>query len=1027
LRAAGVEVWFDAEGGLEHGDEWDAKIRRQIKECVLFIAVISANTQAREEGYFRIEWDLAAERARGIASGVAFILPIVIDDTREPDALVPDRFRKVQWTRLPAGELTPEVKTRFLKLWSHRTGVLNHQAERSPGFEPRPEPPVRSHAGIYALAAAVVVAAAVGGWFMLKPRADSAGAAGPAASPPGKLSEARQLAAKAQLLFEKVDSTQDDFTAAEGLMQRAVALDPADGLVLAIYSRLNTGFNMRGFDHSAARVEEARSQMERAMLLAPEEPEVWLARGSYLRRTDGNRAEAEQALRQALALAPQDTRPWFDLAWAVAGPGKDEEVFALLEKSIDPARPGSGALARYNQFNLRFGARRFAQADALARAAVAELPATNFVTGLARHEITWKGDAAAAVAAIEQMSPERLKEPRAVYSLAYARLLAREPAEALKVLRRLPNDFIADSYYTGPKGYWEGRAQHQLGNAEAARVAWEAALTVSRREGTGRSGRGLLMQAELLASLGREEEALRTVLAYEQAGGTRGISRHSSWIYSAAKVHAVLGRVEEALPLLEAHLVDMENIWPLTPALLRLDPLWDKIRGDPRFQKLLADTEAAQIVALPSRVWPKDPELKRAVAPLDRLDAIPEDFRLAEEIAQPVLDKSPTDPETVTVMARVHSMWLLRGWDRSTARYQKAKSTAERALQLAPDEPEALAALATYLYTRGSENQRALDLAQRSVDLAPQESRFHRLRDNCLFALNFNPTDVFTDLGVERQNAAVERALASARRTVELFPQDALVRYELARHYRDLGRWAEFEQATDATLALAPVANAIVWKARARFGLHGDLAGMKALLDRVPPRVRGIERTVFSYFLYSAFTGDTREGLDALNGMPESWMIDFDYRGPKALPVGALLELQGKKELARLQYEAALAELQRARGANPVDVQTYLIEAWIQHGLGRGDEARAALRIFNESVPRPYNVSPIGTWWFQPIAANLLMGEWSTALTLMREAAASLADGRAFLLRRLAMDRRLAPFRDDPEITALLAEPEAKK
>ena len=55
LRSAGGEVWFDAGGGLEHGDEWDAKIRRQIKECVLFIPLISANTQARHEGYFRLE------------------------------------------------------------------------------------------------------------------------------------------------------------------------------------------------------------------------------------------------------------------------------------------------------------------------------------------------------------------------------------------------------------------------------------------------------------------------------------------------------------------------------------------------------------------------------------------------------------------------------------------------------------------------------------------------------------------------------------------------------------------------------------------------------------------------------------------------------------------------------------------------------------------------------------------------------------------------------------------------------------
>src|SRR2546423_15518860 len=74
LRSGGVEVWFDADGGLEHGDEWDAKIRRQIKECVLFLPIISANTQARLEGHFRIEWELAAPRAMGIAFGVPVLL-----------------------------------------------------------------------------------------------------------------------------------------------------------------------------------------------------------------------------------------------------------------------------------------------------------------------------------------------------------------------------------------------------------------------------------------------------------------------------------------------------------------------------------------------------------------------------------------------------------------------------------------------------------------------------------------------------------------------------------------------------------------------------------------------------------------------------------------------------------------------------------------------------------------------------------------------------------------------------------------
>ena len=93
LRLSGIEVWFDADGGLEHGDEWDAKIRRQVRECVFFIPLISASTQGRLEGYFRLEWDIAAERARTIAAGVPFILPIALDDTRDADALVPDRFR----------------------------------------------------------------------------------------------------------------------------------------------------------------------------------------------------------------------------------------------------------------------------------------------------------------------------------------------------------------------------------------------------------------------------------------------------------------------------------------------------------------------------------------------------------------------------------------------------------------------------------------------------------------------------------------------------------------------------------------------------------------------------------------------------------------------------------------------------------------------------------------------------------------------------------------------------------------------
>jgi hypothetical protein len=52
LRAGGVEVWFDR-SDLAGGDAWDRKIRRQLADCALFIPLISANTEARLEGYFR--------------------------------------------------------------------------------------------------------------------------------------------------------------------------------------------------------------------------------------------------------------------------------------------------------------------------------------------------------------------------------------------------------------------------------------------------------------------------------------------------------------------------------------------------------------------------------------------------------------------------------------------------------------------------------------------------------------------------------------------------------------------------------------------------------------------------------------------------------------------------------------------------------------------------------------------------------------------------------------------------------------
>jgi len=129
LRSAGIEVWFDREE-LRGGDAWDRRIREQIHDCRLFIGVISAHTEARDEGYFRREWKLAVDRTHDMDEHKAFLVPVVIDTTSERGAHVPEKFRELQWTRLAGGATPPAFVERVRRLLSPESSP---DPARSPG------------------------------------------------------------------------------------------------------------------------------------------------------------------------------------------------------------------------------------------------------------------------------------------------------------------------------------------------------------------------------------------------------------------------------------------------------------------------------------------------------------------------------------------------------------------------------------------------------------------------------------------------------------------------------------------------------------------------------------------------------------------------------------------------------------------------------------------------------------------------------------------------------------------------------
>jgi TolB-like protein len=135
LLGYGLEVWYD-ESGLDGGDAWDQKIRRQIRECDFFMPVISAQTAARAEGYFRREWRLAVERTLDMADDHPFLLPVVIDDTTQAAARVPDRFLNVQWMRVPGGRATEALQALCRRLLAGQAVAL--QLSKPAPDEPGP-------------------------------------------------------------------------------------------------------------------------------------------------------------------------------------------------------------------------------------------------------------------------------------------------------------------------------------------------------------------------------------------------------------------------------------------------------------------------------------------------------------------------------------------------------------------------------------------------------------------------------------------------------------------------------------------------------------------------------------------------------------------------------------------------------------------------------------------------------------------------------------------------------------------------
>ena len=183
LRSAGIEVWFDR-SELRGGDIWERQIEDRIHDCRLFIPLISSNTEHRDEGYFRREWNLAVDRTRDMAEKKTFLVPVVIDDTHQRQSSVPEKFRHVQWAHLPDGNSSPAFVARIAALLAAEHGPTSAARHTPDPREAAGAVPKRARLWPWLGVAALLIALAIGGvawrYMLTRPAAEHGvgGAAG---------------------------------------------------------------------------------------------------------------------------------------------------------------------------------------------------------------------------------------------------------------------------------------------------------------------------------------------------------------------------------------------------------------------------------------------------------------------------------------------------------------------------------------------------------------------------------------------------------------------------------------------------------------------------------------------------------------------------------------------------------------------------------------------------------------------------------------------------------------------------------
>jgi TolB-like protein len=391
-------------------------------------------------------------------------------------------------------------------------------------------------------------------------------------------------------------SSYDRVTVDRGIdaLETAVALDPQFALAWAELAQQHVWAYFSGFEPTSEHFARATTALERAESLGPTLPQVAMARGFYLYYALHDFPAALAVVRKAQRGLPNDARAWYVSALLGRRLGQWENSEADFQRARELS-PNDYSVTSELGLTL-FVQRRYADAVPMLDAALALQPddPTMLHTKL---QCLWSLEGLAGGA---RMLDEIKSDSPIVLALRGTQAwYQRDAARAAELLRQA---VATDAEGTVLPNYLAGYVP--------ARIEWELLLaSVEQHDDPAAAGkryRGLLAMADAglarpstpyveaawrvvrgwsLSALGRRAEAAdegRRAVASVPASGDA--LEGPVWEDYLARIHAMNGDPAQAVPLISQQLRKKGSL--ITPMLLRVDPIWDRIRTDPGFKAL---------------------------------------------------------------------------------------------------------------------------------------------------------------------------------------------------------------------------------------------------------------------------------------------------------------------------------------------------------------------------------------------------------------------------------------------------------